>query len=69
MVAILISHRNCQSMQNVYLRSQRHARHDVGKRRNRLFHRRSSVSKTFVVVEIFRFRHRIATNEITNGKI
>lgn len=56
-------------MQNVYPRSQRHATHDEGERRSRLFHRHFPVSKTFVVVEIFRFRHRIAMNEITSGRI
>lgn len=56
-------------MQNVYPRSQRHAIRDVGKRRSRLFHRRSPLSKTFVVVKIFRFRHRIAINLITGERI
>ena len=42
--------------------------HDVGEQRCRLFHRRSPVTKTlqeewrFSVVEILRFRHRIAMN-------
>lgn len=44
------------------------AMHDAGEQRCRLFHRRSPVTKTlpeewrFSVVEIFRFRHRIAMN-------
>ena len=55
-------------MQNVYPRSQRHPTQDVGKRRSRLFLSRP-LSKTFVGVKIFRFRHQITMNEITGERI